>query len=150
MSSLRWALHRFRQISPRERRLLAMASGLLPVVHGLQQGLPFRVWRRLLERDPPPSGPARGAPSVREIAWSVEAARNWLPGTYKCLPSAYAVHLLLFQHGYASEIHVGVSRDLKGAVEAHAWVNCQGETVIGAVEDLARFIPLPPLSTVKK
>jgi hypothetical protein len=172
MSRLQRALHRFGELSPRERRLLALASGLLPVVHGLQQRLPFRVWRPLLEQLAPARAPAlarapegslrqffarapEGAlrpetPSVREIAWSVEAARNWLPGSYKCLPSAYAVHLLLHRYGYESRIQVGVGRDAAGVFEAHAWVECEGRTVIGAVDDPARFVPLPPLRPVAR
>jgi hypothetical protein len=140
---------KLRHLSRRERRLLVQSASLLPAVHFLQQAFPFRVWREWLEPRPglPPAPPSPSdAPSADEIAWSVEVARRWVPGRYQCLPSAYAAHLLLHHYGHASIIHVGVSRDATGKVEAHAWVECEGRTLIGAIEDLARFIPLPPLS----
>lgn len=150
MSALRWALHRLRQISGRERWVLAEAIALLPVVHVLQQTLAFRRWRELLERAASPGAAKAGAPSVDEVAWAVETARRWLPGEYKCLPAAYAAHLLLSRHGHPSEVHVGVARDAQGKVEAHAWVDSGGRTIIGLVEDMQRFVPFPPLRSVQR
>ncbi len=146
MSDLLRALSRLKGLNRAQRKLLFQAGLLLPCVHGLQQAVPFRVWRRLLARDGQTPATAQHAASVWDIASSVEVARKWLPGSYLCLPSAYTVHLLLHQYGYASEVHVGVRRDPAGKVEAHAWVTCQGETVIGAVPDLASFVELPPLA----
>jgi hypothetical protein len=79
----------------------------------------------------------------------VDAARNWVPGRYQCLPSAYTAHLLLHRYGYDSEVHVGVRRDGQGKVEAHAWVHCNGRVVVGNVQDLGAFLPLPSLRSVK-
>lgn len=148
MSSLRWALRRYRKLSPRERRVLALASALVPLVHLTQQRLPFRRWRRLLESAGARLPRGAEAPTVREIAWAVEVARRWVPGTYRCLPAAYAAHILLRRYGYASEVHVGVRRDAQAKVEAHAWVVCQGQVVVGDVPDLSAFVPLPPLGSV--
>jgi hypothetical protein len=145
MSRLRWALRRLKQVSPLERRLVAEAMALLPAVHALQSHLPFKRWRALLERAPLASAPRHPRASVDQVAWAVEAARRWLPGEYKCLPGAYAAHLMLRRRGHASEVHVGVGRDAAGKVEAHAWVHCEGRIVIGLVEDMERFVPFPPL-----
>lgn len=143
MSRLGWALRRLSRTSWRERRLLAEAVALVPVVHQLQQRLPFVRWRKLLER-PAPGTPRDAAP--REVAWAVKVAADYLPGEYKCLPRAYAAHVLLARHGHGSEVRVGVARDAQGKVEAHAWVVCDGQTVIGQVEDMQRFVPLPDFS----
>lgn len=150
MSDLLKALRRLKGLSAAQRKVLVQAAALLPWVHALQQALPFRWWRSYFARDAQMRD-RRGLeadvvePSVQDIAASVEVARKWLPGRYLCLPSAYTVHLLLHRHGYPSEVHVGVRRDSRGKVEAHAWVTCQGETVMGAVDDLASFIELPQL-----
>jgi hypothetical protein len=61
------------------------------------------------------------------------------------LPAAYALHLLLHRHGYASRVQVGVAHTPEGAVEAHAWVEHEGRILIGALPDLVRFVPLPAL-----
>ena len=68
----------------------------------------------------------------------MKVAADYLPGEYKCLPRAYAAHVLLAHHGHGSEVRVGVARDPQGKVEAHAWVECQGKTVLGEVENMRR------------
>lgn len=155
MSKVRWALRRLGETSRSQKKLLLQAMGLLPLVHALQQRLSFRTWTALLGRTP--NGDvaelraARAAvPSVEDIAWSVEVARKWLPGTYLCLPVAYTVHLLLKRYGYASLVHVGVRRDDQGHVDAHAWVTSQGQIVVGALPNLASFVELPTLEGSRK
>ena len=145
MSDLSRALGRFRALSLRERRVLGEAMLLLPAVHLVQKLLPFRHWRRLLT---PPNGRAPTRPPELEparVADAVERARRLVPGRYRCLPVAYTTHLLLARHGLPSDIHVGVSHDRDGKVEAHAWVVCQGRIVVGDLPDLSRFVPLPAL-----
>lgn len=138
-------LRRFFALPWRERRWVAEAAVLLPSVHLLQQALPFRRWRSLLTRSLRPPPRAADGPRPEELARAVERARRRLPGEYKCLPSAYALHLLLHRHGYASLVQVGVAHGAGGAVEAHAWVEHDGRILIGGLADLARFVPLPPL-----
>ena len=150
MFPLRWALLRFKQVSPRERRLLAEAAATMPCVHAMQQLLPFKRWRTLLERDELPPHVAADRPSIEQITWSVRIAGRYVPGEYKCLPNAYTAHLLLHRYGYASQIHVGVARDAQGKVEAHAWVACEGRTVIGELDDMHRFVAFPPLASIGK
>ena len=129
-----------------ERALLLEAALLLPSVHTLQSALPFRRWRSLLTLGPPHARLLpTDAPSPAQIAAAIERARRGVPGVYKCLPQAYAGHLLLHRHGYASTVQVGVARDAQGRVEAHAWVEREGKILIGELPDLGRFVPLPPL-----
>jgi len=151
-------LRRLLALPPGERSLLVEAALLVPLVHALQSTLPFRRWRALLT---PKSAASRSAPATAssssrsrlqgraltptQIAQAVLRAQRGVPGVYRCLPAAYAGHLLLHRHGYPSIIHVGVGRDPKGALEAHAWVECEGRILIGDLPDLARFVPLPPL-----
>ncbi|MET0341616.1 MAG: lasso peptide biosynthesis B2 protein [Polyangiales bacterium] len=52
---------------------------------------------------------------------------------------------MLARHGHPSQIHVGVSRDAHGKIDAHAWVVCEGRIVVGDLPDLSRFVPLPAL-----
>jgi len=154
MYAVRRALERYRSLTFVERSLLAEAALLVPAVHALQTVAPFRVWRAwmtvgglrravdLLSRT---SAPGRERPTPEMVAQAIERARKGVPGVYKCLPQAYAGYLLLRRYGYDSSIQVGVSRDAKGAVEAHAWVELDGRVLIGELPDLARFVPLPPL-----
>jgi len=150
MFRLPWALRKLRSLSAPERTLLVEAAALMPVVHAMQQTLPFKRWRALLEQHEPPHATSSSRPTPAQVAWAVEAARRWVPGDFKCLPTAYTAHLLLHRHGHPSRIHVGVARDPQGKVEAHAWVDCDGRTVVGEVADMARFVAFPPLETVPK
>lgn len=138
--------HRLIALPAIERALLLEAALLLPGVHTLQSTLPFRRWRAFLTRGAPHARkPCPDAPSPAQIAAAIERARRGVPGVYKCLPQAYAGHLLLHRHGYASTVQVGVARDAHGRVEAHAWVEREGKILIGELPDLGRFVPLPPL-----
>ncbi len=131
-------------------KVLAEAAALLPVVHAMQQLLPFKRWRRVLEQHDLPPQKHGARPSIEDIRWAVHVGRRWVPGEYKCLPSAYVTHILLHRHGYDSMIHVGVARDPAGKVEAHAWVLCDGQIVMGGLPDLSRFSAFPPLRSVAK
>jgi hypothetical protein len=144
MFAVRPTLRKLRALTRRERALLLEAALLLPAVHGLQQLLPFRRWRTVLARLSRCSERVSAA-TPDEIARAVERARRGLPGEYKCLPAAYTAQLLLRLRGYPSTVQVGVARDAAGKVEAHAWVVWEGQILIGALPDLARFVPLPPL-----
>jgi hypothetical protein len=134
----------FVALSRQERRLFGEAAVLLPSVHCLQQALPYKRWRVLLTRSGQMPVHQRARPTPDQLAHAVERARQ-LPGTYKCLPAAYALHIMLHRYGYASTVQVGVAHDPSGAVEAHAWVEHDGKVLIGALPDLVRFVPLPPL-----
>jgi hypothetical protein len=85
---------------------------------------------------------------VAQVIRAVERAQRVLPGPYRCLSLAHAAHVLLRRHGFAACVHVGVSRDAAGKVEAHAWVECGGRTVLGQLDDLERFVPFPALEPV--
>ena len=150
MFRLPWVLRKLQSLAPVERSVLFEAAALLPLVHAMQQALPFKRWRGLLEQHEPPRAFGAVQPAPAQVAWAVETARRWVPGEYKCLPTAYTAHWLLHRHGHASTIHVGVARDAEGKVEAHAWVDCDGRTVVGEVADMERFVAFPALVTVRK
>lgn len=125
-----------------ERTVMLQAAALLPAVLLVQTALPFKRWRPLLTR---PAPHAKKTLTPAEIALAVDRARRGMPGVYKCLPVAYTGHLLLHRHGHDSTVQVGVSRDQGGKVEAHAWVEIDGQVLIGDQPDLRRFVPFPAL-----
>lgn len=127
-----------------QRNVMLQAALLLPAVLLVQSSLPFKRWRRLLTRPDPGPG-ARVELDPDTIAQALDRARRGVPGIYKCLPVAYAGHLLLHRHGHRSTVQVGVARDAEGKVEAHAWVEQGGRVLIGELPDLGRFVPFPRL-----
>ncbi len=70
--------------------------------------------------------------NARKWAAAVESAARRIPGT-ACLPQALALHWLLARIGCRSEIALGARSD--NAITAHAWVEVDGEVVLGATEE---------------
>lgn len=81
--------------------------------------------------------------SVGKIVWAVEASSRYMPGGVKCLARALTTHSLMKQHGHPGELRIGVAKGETGELEAHAWVEHRGRIVIGYLNDLARYIPMP-------
>lgn len=73
------------------------------------------------------------------IAWAVTVAARYLPGS-KCLVQALAGRKLMASCGFPSAIHIGVAKDSRNWLNAHAWVEAEGKTVIGG--DTAAYAPL--------
>lgn len=100
--------------------------------------LALRVWkldrlRAWSGRMGPPGRP------IERIVWAVWSAGRRLPGT-NCLGYALALQHLLARNGHASEVHIGVTRDLQGFT-AHAWV-MHGGRVLFDTEDHSSYTPL--------
>jgi hypothetical protein len=83
----------------------------------------LRAWAQRL------GGP--GQP-VDRIVWAVSAATRRMPGA-TCLVSAFALQRLLSREGHASELHIGVAKR-DSELAAHAWIVCEGRTLIGEHE----------------
>ncbi len=82
------------------------------------------------------------------IAWSVVATSRYIPFT-KCLAQALVTQILFARYGYTSQLRIGVAKDGRERLKAHAWVESQGKIVIGNVQDLSRFKALPTLEAIK-
>lgn len=73
-----------------------------------------------------------GGRPVDRIAWAGRAAARWVPGT-TCLGAALAMQRLLSSSGHRGELHIGVARE-NARFAAHAWVECDGEVLVGEHE----------------
>jgi hypothetical protein len=92
--------------------------------------LPFTTARRLLDRPPVPrpTGASDADAEVRRLDRLVRAAarRHLYPMT--CLRRSLVLKWLLSGAGIPAELRMGV-RPEQGSLEAHAWVEYQGEPV---------------------
>src|SRR5688500_16511058 len=71
------------------------------------------------------AGLGSGEVSPREAAWAVQAVSRRLPGTH-CLARSLALVDMLRSSAREIEIRFGVIPAGAGAIEAHAWVACDG------------------------
>ena len=82
----------------------------------------------------------------RVVVRTVEAVRIATRYYYRrrrdCLPRALTACLLLWRGGVPARLHIGVKRYPFGA---HAWVECEGQTVIGNTRDDWRHEPYVPI-----
>ena len=128
---------------PRSHRQLALRTWFLVCLVRLGLWLlPFRklqsicaFWGRA------GNGPKNSGTSVQDIVWAVKlAARNVPQAT--CLVQAFATQVLLGRNGHAGQVHIGVALDPKLGFRAHAWVESQGEVLVGGWEELDSYARL--------
>jgi len=141
------SIRRLYRLAAVDRALLGRATLWLGVTRVALWLLPLRVVRRLLTWAARPARQARGAPPSQErIRWALSIACRAVPRA-TCLPQALAAQALLACHGHRAELRVGVIKSDAGYLLAHAWVESEGQIVVGDVRGLSRYKPLPALPT---
>ena len=109
-------------------------------------GLPrFQAW---LERTRKPICPAITLPEIQALGEVVNIAARHTLGSRTCLTRSLLLGWLLQRRGVQSELRIGV-RFTQGALDAHAWVECEGVPVNDRPDvnkQFASFGKLVPLS----
>ncbi|NJN23359.1 MAG: lasso peptide biosynthesis B2 protein [Acaryochloridaceae cyanobacterium RL_2_7] len=82
---------------------------------------------------------------VRQVIWAVEKSAQLMPGGAKCLAKALTTQVLMARRSCECEFKIGVAKTEQGALEAHAWIEKDGQVIMGFLPDLDRFQSLPPL-----
>ncbi len=140
-------LLKFLYLSSGDRQLLLKTFILLGLVRLGLCLLPFASLRRVLV------GISRSTSSqqkvnqteVAKLIWAVNQSSRYMPGGAKCLARALTTQVLMSWHGYSSELRIGVVKDEHKRLLAHAWLENEGEVVIGKLRNLADFKALPSL-----
>ena len=127
---MRW-LRRFVSLPAVERGLLLRAAFVVGAIRLALWLLPFRrVLHAVLGLER--SGRlATSRPTVGRLVWAIQVASRFVP-VATCLTQALALQWLLMRSGHASRIHIGVKKGAGARFEAHAWVECNDQIVIGA------------------
>lgn len=94
----------------------------------------WRGWLGEVDAAEPKGAVAR--PLDRYLARAVERAAGRLPFETRCLPRAMALHWLRMRRGRAGTLVIGVLPGARrgGLDDLHAWVECGGEVLIGALD----------------
>jgi hypothetical protein len=136
----------FFRLTARDRGLVLASLATLGMVRLALWRLPLRISERLMRRwsRHDARGPRRHRPPAPErIAWAMSVAGRLLPSA-KCLPRALATHILLQRSDIPSRLRLGIAID-QDRRHGHAWVECRGRVVSGAIPDLDRYRPLPAM-----
>jgi hypothetical protein len=89
--------------------------------------------------------PDTGATDVQKRLWAVEVTGHYLLRERPCLTKALVAQMLLSRRGYQTILRIGVAHSSDRSLQAHAWLERNGEIIVGRLHDLGRFTPLPPL-----
>jgi hypothetical protein len=88
------------------------------------------------------STPSHTVSEVR-LARIVTVVGSHVPGA-SCLTQALALQLLMNRYGFDAKLRIGVTRNAAGGFEAHAWIESQGDVIIGG-PDVSRWQVFPEI-----
>ena len=132
-------LREFRSLTPGERSLLLRTVLVVAFLRAALYVLPF-VWLKQYMARRAAQHPTRDEMPVERVAWAVRTASAHIPRA-SCLTQALAAKYLLERSGRSCRIHIGVGKE-NGQFLAHAWLECESETVLGGgiVHRYARLV----------
>lgn len=136
-------VRKFLGLAASDRHLLLEATLLVAATRLGLWLLPFRTLRHLLDSLTRPA-PTGGQAAPERVAWAVSVASRYIPAA-TCLTQALATQALLGRRGHRSRLRIGVAKAERGQLEAHAWVELEGNVVIGGAQDIAQYAVLPIL-----
>jgi hypothetical protein len=136
-------LRKFFSLTLSEQYLFLHALFLLGVIRLGLKLLPFHTLRGLVARVSRVNTEVQSVEQayIDKIVWAVTVASPYLRAV--CLPQALATQVLLARYGYPTQLRIGFTRSKGGQMSAHAWVENQGQVVIGGAGNMARYIPVP-------
>lgn len=86
--------------------------------------------------------PDQAVGNAHRMAGSFEAASRFVPRA-TCLVRALALQVLLARKGIPSRTHLGVQKTNSTQLAGHAWLECEGEILMGG-EAVGEIVPLSP------
>ncbi|OVE85157.1 lasso peptide biosynthesis B2 protein [Natronolimnobius baerhuensis] len=153
-----------------EKFRLLVAATLLVLARVAFALLPFAPFRHgLLVIARPVARVVPGSPSPAHVAWAVDTADRSIPGHRTCLMRSVTAETIhrLYDHDIVHRIgvapacgedsddepasetgsdHASLEADTPAGFEAHSWIEYDESVLLGHLEDLSRFEPLPPLN----
>ena len=75
----------------------------------------------------------------RHLVWAIQLAGRYLLGDKPCLPQALAMQWFLRRQDIKTSLNIGVRKDEHRGISAHAWVEKEGEVIIGGTMSPQQF-----------
>jgi hypothetical protein len=128
---------------------LNAAFWLLAVKAGLYL-LPFERLRGWLARFDAPAGKPVEMEEMRAIVEAIERISQVLaPLRINCLPQALVGHRLLGRKGFNVKLKIGVLKHPCDQLAAHAWLEYEGQVILGDLRNLGQFTSFPTLEVAR-
>lgn len=77
--------------------------------------------------------------SVSFIVKAVTIGARYSPGKPMCLARALTTQVLLNRYRYSCSLRIGVTKNSKQKLEAHAWIEHRGQVIVGNLSNLSQF-----------
>jgi hypothetical protein len=137
---LRSRLEKLARLDADEWGILLAAVWLLPATALSLRMFGYRRTRAWMERHASPnrSGPADPRLEAARVARLVSVAAHRGPYRANCLRQALVAWWLLGRRGVDTNLVIGVRKDEQGFA-AHAWVELDGDVIIGGADSPGRF-----------
>lgn len=144
---------RFLAASGPRKRLVLTSLVLVP---GIRVALRRRPFSRVLAfvGTGEPTEPSRfwqwylrGA-APEDVSWAVARVGDRFRMDGPCLTLALTAIFHYRRMLVPADLRIGVLRDKPGELTAHAWVERDGQVVVGQLDDLDRYLPLPSFDQV--
>lgn len=135
-------LHKLLHLSRTKRRLLLEAALQVAAIRFGLAVLPFQQLRRLIVKVTGVNSQPRAAQQTApdDIVWAIRVAARYIPYA-TCLTQAWAAQVLLERYGYTACLRIGVAKAEAGRLAAHAWLEREGQVMIGGGQ-LEHYTPL--------
>jgi hypothetical protein len=118
-------LARFRALSRAEQRTLLAAAACMPLFWLGLRLLGLARFQALLQRSKASGNAAMTLPDMQALGELVNIAARQTLGPETCLTRSLLLHWLLLRRGVENQLRIGVRLN-QGALDAHAWVECEG------------------------
>lgn len=134
-------------LSIRQKLIFLHSVILISLIRVLLTFLPFKKVRGYLQRFSTNKEFQLFAPNYtpNEIAWGMKLASRYLLRKKPCFVQALALWSLFQRRNYPAELRIGVRKKRNEGLQAHAWVECNGQIAIGWIPEMGEFIPFPEL-----
>jgi hypothetical protein len=83
-----------------------------------------------------------GPGNEKRVVWAIDRTSPMVPSC-TCFVRALAAQVLFQRRGFETDLRVGVAKEPNGRLKGHAWLEKNGEVLIGGMEDLSQYTLLP-------
>lgn len=123
-------LRRFCALTAADRGLIVQAAAWFVAIRIALRVLSFASVARYAERRHEGRPVDRSAQASR-IGWATGAVARRLAPPRSCLAQALTAQVMLGGRGRPAMVRFGVQRDARGVMQAHAWLESDGEVLVG-------------------
>ncbi len=140
-------VRKIRKLTWQKFGLLMRAVGAVLIVKVMLKVLPYRKVLAWVEKKLRTPAPGYAVAAYQDNAvWAVRAVARRTLGDKPCLTQALALKWLLGSVGQKTELEIGVKKNKRQELEAHAWLKAEDKIIIGGRTSPAYYETLNPMN----